>query len=184
MTKKKVGESETKLRVLGVSIQRPASVPASSREGLALLEVAIEVENASDQALYVWTTRREYSYDAAKHLLTVRLAEPPESLPPNVKILSDHASTPGQALVEAGTRVTIEVPVPAFTRRLTPGKGLGQTFAEDPIGAIDKVELYVQFGATPIKYRTREQPSDFRSRLRAHGEVVTATLTPTFDKEK
>ncbi|MGA2420374.1 MAG: hypothetical protein ABSG69_09835 [Candidatus Acidiferrum sp.] len=184
MAKKQPNSSGTSLRVIAVSIKRPASVPTTSRDGLANLELSIEVENVSAKALYVWTSRRSYSYNNLTNVLTVYLAEPEEQLPANIKMLSDHAHTPAQAAVDARSRVTIEVAVPASTRRFTPGKGLGQSFVEDPIGQIAQVEIHLQFAVVPIKSRVGENPSDYRKRLRAHGEVVTAEVTPTIEKEK
>jgi hypothetical protein len=113
----------------------------------------------------------------------VQLAEPVVSLPPNIKMISNHVHTPRQAVVESKSRATIEVRVPASTRRLTPGQGLGRTWVEDPIGQIDRVEINIQYAATPAEYRVGEDPSDFRERLRAHGDVLTAEITPTIEKE-
>jgi hypothetical protein len=183
MAKKEPQTSGTQLAILGVSIRRPAFVPAHSRDGLALMDLYIEVQNTGNHALYVWTNRLAYDYDVSKHVLFVYLSQPEDNLPPNIEMLSDHPRTPSQSVVDPKSRVTIEVRVPAFTRRMAYGRGPGNTLAEDPIGQIDRVEVHVQYGTSRIQYRIGEHAADFRKRLMAHGAVVTAQVAPTIEKE-
>jgi hypothetical protein len=167
------------LKVVGVALRRLA--PSASGD---TLELSVEVKNTGHRHLYVWVGRRAYDYNASTRVLSVHLAEPPESAPANIRMLSDHVHTPPQIAVEAHSGVTIEVGVPAFTRGFTPGQGLGRSFVEDPIGDVKQVQIHVQYAPVPIQFRTGERPSAFRARLRAHGDVVTAALEPTLEKEK
>jgi hypothetical protein len=177
--------AQKQLKIMGAAIQRPTPVPeAEAVRGVQeQLRLAVEVENPSDEPLYVWASRRAYDYDATTHVLTLYLTEHTPELPPGIKMISDHPRTPIQVEVGANSRATMDVPVPAVIRRRVPGEGLGMSFVEEPIGQIDRVDLHIQSASEPVEYRVEESPSEHRKRLRAHGDVVQATVKPTEQKE-
>jgi len=142
------------------------------------LHIGVEVQNAASAPLHVWSSRRYYDYDSSTQTLSVHLAEPTADPPPNIKLISDHPRVPTQTLVGAGAHVTIEVLVPTTIRRRAPAKGLGMSFVEEPIEEIARVELLVQHADVPFQRVIGETPRKLRQRLRQHGHVVSATLTP------
>jgi hypothetical protein len=181
MPKKKPDTSD-KLTILGISIGRPASVTEAAGGTPLRLDLSVEVENTTDQPLHVWATRKGYNYDAATQVLSVQLAESTQELPPTIKMISNHPRIPTQVVVNAKSRTTIKVPVPATIRR--PGTGQGGAWVEEPIGQIARVDIQVQYAPEPIQYRPGENASDLRKRLREHGDVVQAVITPTTETEK
>src|ERR1700722_12290832 len=179
MAKKKPDQSDNQLKIVGVTMSRSASVADIARGAAPRLNVTIEVENPGDTPFYVWTDCRARKYDAATPLLSIQLAEPADTLPPNIKLLSDHPRTPTQITVNGKSNAKIKLLLPGTTRRLTPGQGLGKSFVDAPIGPIDRVEIAVQYATEPIQHKAGEAPADFRTRLRAHGDVAQATIVPT-----
>jgi hypothetical protein len=179
MSKKRPKMSDKPLKIIGITISRASTVSDIARGAPPRLNLAVEVENQGDRPLHVWADCRARKYDASTHVLSLQLAEPVLTLPPHIKMLSDHPRLPTQVAVNAKSRFTIKLQLPGTVRRLTPGQGLGRSFTDDPIGPIDQVEIAVQFATAPIQYLGREAPADFRTRLRAHGDVVRATITPT-----
>jgi hypothetical protein len=167
------------LKIIGITIGRVALVSDMARGAPPRMNLAIEVENQGDRPLHVWTDCRARKYDASTHVLALELAELVRTLPPHIKMLSDHPRLPMQVAVNAKSRYTIKLQLPGTVRRLTPGQGLGRSFVDEPIGPIDRVEIAVQYATEPIQYQPREAPADFRKRLRAHGDIVRASITPT-----
>jgi hypothetical protein len=167
------------LKIIGITIGRVALVSDVARGAPPRLNLAIEVENQGDTQLHVWADCRGRKYDASTHVLTLQFAELVSTLPPYIKMLSDHPRLPMQVVVNAKSRYTIKLQLPGTVRRLTPGQGLGRSFVDEPIGPIDQVEIAVQYATEPIQYQRGEAPADFRKRLRAHGDIVRASITPT-----
>jgi hypothetical protein len=180
MSKKKPGSGG--LKVIGIAIHRRTSVKEGTLGTLLRLELSVEVENSSDHPLYVWATPKSHAYDAATHVLSVGLAEPTQELPPHIKMLSDHPRSPTLVVVNAGSRAKIKVDAPATVRGPSSVEGLA--WEDKPIGQIDRVDLRVQYAPAAIHYRSGESASDFRTRLRQHGDVVQAVITPTTGTEK
>jgi hypothetical protein len=173
-------------KVIGISVAHPTSrFEAEAVEGgkEGALQLSIEIENPNDDPIHVWASRRSYEYDAATHVLTLHLAETAENLPPGIQIISQHPRTPVQVAVNGKSRVRIKVPVPAVFRRRVPSRGLGMSFVEEPIRQIDRVVVHMQHANEPIKSRVGESPSEFRQRLKAHGDVVRAEIVPTADQK-
>jgi hypothetical protein len=171
--------SESPLKVVGISLSRSASVSDVARGAPPRLNLAVSVSNSGSAPLSVWAVCRARQYDASTHVLSVQLAEPPDTLPSNIKMISDHPRVPAQVTVAAKASATIKLQLPGSTRRLTPGQGLGRSFVDDPIGPIDRVDIVIQYATQPISAQAGEAPADFRKRLRAHGEVVRASIAPT-----
>jgi len=173
------------LKIMGATFR--GALPAHGAEaGHGIQEpvnLAVEVENPGDKPLHVWASRRAYDYDATTHVLTLYLTEHTPELPPGIKMISNHPRTPTQVVIDAKGRTTIDVPVPAIIRRRVPGEGLGMSFVEEPIGQIDRVELHIQSADEPIEPLDKESPTEHRKRLREHGDVIRATITPTTMKE-
>lgn len=171
--------NDAQLKVVGITIGRSASVSEIARGIPPRLNLTVEVENQGDSPLFVWADCRGRKYEAATHTLSLQLAEPVITLPPHIKIISDHPRLPIQTPVEARSLGRIKLQIPGTVRRLTPGQGLGRSFVDDPIGPIDRVEIAIQYAPEAIQYQLGEAAPDFRARLRAHGDVVRATITPT-----
>jgi hypothetical protein len=129
--------------------------------------------------LHVWSSVQAFDYDAATHVLTVHLAERTVVPPKDFVIISEHPRVPAQVEVPAKGSTTLNIAVPGSVRRLTPGKGLNRSFEEDPVGQIDRIDINMQHGTEPIASRPGEDPAKFRERLRAHGDVVQTSITPT-----
>jgi hypothetical protein len=182
---KKQSKQSKQLKIMGATIQRPAPVyEAEAARGVQeQLRLAVEVENPSDKPLHVWASRRAYDYDATTHVLTLYLTEHTPELPPGITIISNHPRTPVQVEVGAKSRATLDVAVPTIIRRRVPGEGLGMSFVEEPIGPIDRVDLHIQSASERVEYLVGESPAEYRARLRTHGDVVQATITPTETKE-
>jgi hypothetical protein len=172
------------LKIVGIAVRRPTPVPEAARGVQELLHLSIEIENPSNKALYVWASRRAYDYDASSHVLSIYLTEHTPDPPPDIEMISDHPRTPVQIMIEAGGRVTIDVPVPKTIRRRVPREGLGMTFVEEPIEQIERVDLQVQFAYELFHDLVQESPAEHRKRLKAHGKVARATITPTEQKEQ
>lgn len=168
--------SAPQLKIIGVRIRRrPAASQAAGVQ--AWLDLSVEIENLSDQLLYVWSSDQGYSYDQSAHMLAVHLAEVPRNLPPGIKLLSDHPRLPPQVEVGPKSRVNLKVQIPAFTRPVVGGR-----WREEPIGQIDRVDIDIQYGLEPVRPpRAGEGGSEFRNRLLAYGAVVRAEITPTTD---
>jgi hypothetical protein len=179
--RKKPMTSDKLLKIHGVAISRPPLAEAEPG-ARAMLNLGVDVENPGDQPMYVWTTCKEYAYDPATHVLTLDLAEPTRELPPYIKMISDHPRAPVLVVVSPKSRATIKVQIPAKVNR--PGPKGGPTWFEDPIGRIDRVVVRLQHAAEPIQHRAGESSPDFRKRLREHGDVVRAEITPSAEKEK
>jgi len=188
--------SMKQLKILGAAVRRPAPV-AQARTAQAQTGEAetarsvpeqrhlfVEVENPNDKPIHVWAGPSTYDYDSSSHVLTMHLAEHTPSLPPGITMISNHPRTPAQVTVNAKSRVKIKVPVPAVVRRRVPGKGLGMSFVEEPIGEIERVDLHVQYADEPLQQPAKESPDEHRKRLQAHGQVVRATIKPTPSTEK
>lgn len=177
--------SKKPLKIAGAAIRRPPQVREALAAGEAAepMQLAVAVENPGDKPLHVWASRRHYDYDPASRVLTVYLTEHTPSPPPGIKIISDHPRTPAQVMVDAKGRATLDVIVPATIRRAVPGTGLGLKFVEEPIGPVDRVDLHIQSATEPIEPKSGESPEQHRNRLRQHGEVARANITPTERKE-
>jgi len=184
MSKKKPIASDKPLKILSTGISRSASVSDVARGAPPRLDLTVEVENPSDQPLHVWTDQRAYNYDPTTHVLSVQLAEPEDTLPPNITMLSDHPRVPTQIVVNPKGRAKINLQIPGIIRRLTPGQGAGRSFVEEPIGQVDRVDLQIQHSTEAVQYERGKSGADFRKRLRGHGEVVRATVTPTTETQK
>lgn len=164
-----------KLEIRGVRITRPTPESQAAGGVRAWLDLSVEVENLSDELLYVWSKDRGYTYDASTHVLAVHLAEVPLNLPPTIKLLSDHPSPPHQVEVAPKSRANIRVRIPAFTRPVVDGR-----WREEPIGQIDRTDIDVQYGTEPVEPpRTGESAPEFRKRLLAYGAVSQGKITPT-----
>jgi hypothetical protein len=170
------------LRVVGITIGRSASVSDVARGIPPRLNLTVEVENQGQSPLFVWAECRARSYDASKHVLTVQLAEPVIERPPHIKIISDHPRVPTQVEVEAKSRTKIKLRLPGTVRRLTPGQGLGRSFVDEPVGPIDRVEIRLQYATEPIQNQPGEVSTDLRKRLKAHGDVLQASIEPIAEK--
>lgn len=177
--------SNKALKILSAQIRRPvpAAEAKAARPAEQQLHLAVEVENPGDTPLYVWASRRAYDYDPSTHVLTLYLTEHTPPPPPGIQIISNHPRTPNLEVVKAKGRTTLDVPVPAFIRRRVPGKGLGMSFVEEPIGKIDRVDLHIQVSNEPVEDIENESPAEHRKRL-ALGSVVQATVSPTEKKEQ
>lgn len=178
--------AEKGLKIMSAEIRRSTPMPQAEaasgvQEGRHL---AVEVENPSDVPLHVWASNRAYEYDPTTHVLTLYLTEHTPELPPGITIISNHPRIPMQVEVNPKGRATLDLPVPAIIRRRVPGEGRGMSFVEEPIGLIDRVELHIQSASEPIEYLGKESSAEHHERLRAHGDVVRATITPTETKEE
>jgi len=183
-SKKKTNVPDKPLKIVGTSISRTPSVSDLARGTPPRIDLSIDVDNPGGQPLHVWTQQRAYSYDASTHVLSVQLAEPEDTLPPNITMLSDHPRVPAQVVVNPKSSAKINLQVPSAIRRLTPGQGVGRSFVEEPIGQIDRVDLQIQHATQPVQYERGESGADFRKRLLAHGDVARATITPTTETQK
>jgi hypothetical protein len=167
------------IQIRAVSLRPPAAVPESDADQgqRERLVVAVEVKSTADRPLHVWTSRRAYDYDAATKTLVVSMADTaaPSS---DVELISDHPRVPRQTTVAPGAEATLEVPVPTTIRRRGPSQGLGMGFVEEPVGPIDHVELHIQYADVPFQAIVGEAPRSQRERLRSHGAIASATLTP------
>jgi hypothetical protein len=179
ISKKRVNVSAEQLKVAGIGVKRTATVSEVARGAPPRLNLTVEVENPANVSIYVWASVRAFDYDPATHVLSVHLEERTRELPKGIKVISEHPRTPTQVEVQPKSRATINVVLPGSVRRLTPGRGLNRSFEEDPVGPIDQVDINVQYGTERIDYQRGENPSHFRQRLRAHGDVVQAKITPT-----
>jgi hypothetical protein len=173
------------IRIVGVSVGQPSAI---SDEDAAhhiqeRLPVKVEIENAADKPLHVWSTRRSFDFDPRSGVLTLKLAETDTPPPPGIRMISNHPRVPSQVVVDAGERATLEIPVPTMVRRRVPGEGLGMSFIEEPIQDIQQVEVHLQYADVPFQPIVEESPEQRRQRLGSHGRVVTEILEPTFEKE-
>lgn len=168
------------LKVLGVQIYWPTAQELAAGGIASWLDVTVEVENLTPAPLFVWASHRGYDYDPATKVLALHLAEMPRSLPPNIKMISDHPRAPAQVEVAPTGRVKVRVRFPAHVRRART-RGEGQAgWHEDPIGEIKHVDVDVQYGSEPVgRVRQHESAAEFRARMLAHGHVVHARITPT-----
>jgi hypothetical protein len=180
--RKKSMTSDKLAKIHGVAISRTSQAAEAATGARATLNLGIDVENPGDKPLYVWATTKDYAYDPATRVLSVDLAEPVKQLPPYIKMISDHPRAPAQVVVNPKSRATIKVQIPAKVNR--PGPPGGPTWVEDPIGPIDRVDVRLQHATEPIHHRAGEPPPEFRKRLREHGDVVRAEITPATEKEK
>jgi len=171
---------QPELAIIGAEIFSPA---AGATPGVRELYVSVDVENSGDEPLHVWTSRRAYDYDASTHTLTLYLTEHTPALRPGVEMISDHPRTPTLVVVDANSHGTLNVPVPTAIRRRAPGAGLGMSFVEEPIRKIERVDLHIQTAPEPLQYISNENPTEYRKRLLAYGDVVQATITLTAQKE-
>lgn len=185
MTRPRTKPSGAGLRIVNVTVRPPARVSDAdaAHHVQERLQVHVEAENTTDKPLHIWASRRAYTYDSGTKTLTVYLAEPDFALPPDIILISDHPRAPMQTVVSPGETATIEIPVPTTIRRRTPGEGLGMSFVEEAIDEVRSVELHVQYDDVPFQHVVGEDPSEQRARLRAHGRVVEATVTPAEEKE-
>ena len=164
-----------RLYLVGVRIE-PAAREAVAGAGRPRLNVTVDVENQTSAPLYAWSSERGYDYDAASKKLTLHLSEQPNVPPPGIILLSDHPRVPAQVEVAPNSRTSIKVQLPAIVRRAAPG---GQGWVEEPIGEIAQIDVDLQYGTAPIESaKPRETSAQFRSRMREHGDVARATLTP------
>ena len=171
------------LRIVGMETQEPvaATGPAGTVQEKRFV---VEVENPGNEPLHVWASRRGYDYDAGTRVLTVYLTDQIPGPPPGIKMISSHPRTPAQVVVEPGRRARIEVRVPAAVRRRLPGTGMGMSFVEEPIGPVDRLDLHIQYASEPLQSLAGESPAAHQQRLRAHGQVMRTTITPTGSKER
>ncbi len=184
---KKTGKKASRKQLQIAAATMRARVPMSDAEAARGAQqqqmIAFEVENPSDEPVHVWTSRRGYDFDASTRVLTLYLTDQTPDLPPGITMISDHPHTPEQVEVQANSKATIEVSVPATIRRRVPGEGFGMSFIEEPIEQIDRVDIHMQSAPEKVEYLADEKPAEFRKRLRARGDVVQATITPTKTKE-
>ena len=190
MSKKK------ELKIASAEIERPTPVPrpeAAARvqeEGgpppvvAEPLRLSVDVQNPTDKPLHVWATRRAYEYDPETHVLTVYLTDNVPEPPPGIEIVSNHPRTPHTVEVAPGGSATVQVQVPSVIRRRVPGEGLGMHFVEERITDVERVELHVQASTEPVTYSPGEKPAEHRQRMKAQGQVVRTTVTPTEKKAK
>jgi hypothetical protein len=173
----------TELRIVGAEM---SEAPAAARVAPRLPEhtVAVEVENRGSQPVYVWASRRAYEYDPSTRVLTLYLTDHKPGPPPDIVMISNHPRTPAQVAVAPGGRARIDVQVPAVIRRRVPATGLGMSFVEEPIGPVDRIDAHVQYASEPFENRVGERPEEHQQRLRAHGQVTRATITPTRSTER
>jgi hypothetical protein len=166
-----------RLNLVGVRVEPPAreAIAGGAAAG-ARLNVIVEVENQTTAPLYAWSSERGYDYDAASKVLTLHLSEQPRVLPPGIILISDHPRAPAQVEVAPNSRTSIRVQLPAVVRRAAAG---GTGWVEEPIGEIAQIDVDLQYGTAPIESaRPHETSAQFRSRMREHGDVARATLTP------
>jgi hypothetical protein len=179
------------LKIAGAEIEHPAPVPraeaaAQVPEGggppplvAQPLRLSVDVQNPTDKPLHVWATRRHYEYNPETRVLSVYLTDDIPPPPPGIEIVSNHPRTPHTVEVNPGGSATVQVPVPSVYRRRVPGEGLGQHFVEERIEQVDRVELHIQASPEPVKYSPGEHPEEHRKRMKAQGQVVHTTVTPT-----
>ena len=174
------------IRVTAVDIQRQQATPALGEAAAPTpLKLSLAVQNPTSQPLHVWGSWRSYEYDAESRVLTVYMTEHTPPLPPGITMISNHPRTPRQVMVPANGEATVTITVPASIRRRVPGAGLGMNFVEEPIGAVDCVEMHIQSSNEPVEpAKPGESPDLHRERLRQSGDVVRTTITPTKTKEK
>jgi hypothetical protein len=187
--------SKKQLKIISAKISQPSPAPEALKDRpeapgdvptpvLERMQLSVAVENPSDKPMHVWASRRAYDYDSDTQMLTIYMTEQTPPPPPGIEMISNHPRTPAQVIVPPGSQATVNVPVPSIIRRRVPGEGLGMHFVEEPIGAIARVDLHVQYTNEPIQHRVGESPEEHRKRLQAHGQVIRATITPTGQKEK
>jgi hypothetical protein len=165
--------AQNDLKIRSVEIGPSVQAARTAEGGPARLDLAVEVENNTSSARFAWASPRDYDYDPASKVLTVRLAEKPLQLPPGIIMISDHPRVPLQIKVPANGRAQIQVNIPAFIRRPAPEGG----WFEDPIGEIDRVEVEVQHARQPVEpVKPHETGAQVRARLREKGEVTRATI--------
>lgn len=176
--------SEKQLKILGTVIHRPTTVTEAAHGAQKLAELFVEVENPNDKPLHVWASILAYDYDASTHVLSLYLTEHTPDLPPGIEMISNHPRTPVLVVINAKSLAKIKLPLPAINRRRVPGEGLGMAFVEEPIEQIERIDLHVQYADEPLPHLPKENPIEHRERLRAHGQVVRANITPTKQEEK
>jgi len=183
MSKRIVNTNANPPKVNSVTIRRPMSVSAAARGVAPPLSLVIEVQNPTDQQIFVWAKEKKYSYDSSTHTLSIQLAEPDQAIPPNIKMISDHPQTPAQVAIAAKGSAQIQVTIAPNVPRVVPGKEPGSpvNIVPDPIGQIDHVDLRVQYGTERIQYLRGEHPQAFRKRLLDYGTVVHSVITPTLE---
>jgi hypothetical protein len=172
-------QSASGLRVNAVKVNRAATAAEMARGAPPRLNLAVEVDNPGPTPLHAWSSMRGYDYDESTHTLTVHLSDASRPEVPGFRIISHHPRPPVQVEVSPGGKGTLEVSIPGSVRRLTPGRGLGQSFEEVPIGQVDRVDINVQHATEPIAARSGESADQFQERLRTHGVVARVSVKPT-----
>jgi hypothetical protein len=168
------------MTIVSAEIRWPSTVTKAEAAGgvQGQRHLFVEVANPNDEQVHVWSSRRAYDYDASTHTLALYLTEHTPPLPPGIRMISDHPRTPTLVAVNGNSHGTLQVPVPATIRRRVPGAGLGISFVEEPIGQIERVELYIQYATEPLQDHAEESPVEHRKRLLAHGDVARAVIKP------
>jgi len=138
--------------VSNVTITRPV-FPAEALgapSAIPAIRLGVTVENPGDATMHVWTSRRAYDYNAATRLLTVYLTERPPLTRDAPAIQTSQSFRSAHVAIPPKGRATIDVVIPPTIRRLAPSAGPGIVIVEEPIGAIDHVELHVQSTTHPL----------------------------------
>lgn len=139
-------------------------------------QLALTLENPGDKPMHVWATARAIDYDASSGVLTLYLTEHTPAPPPGITLISKHPRPPSQVVVAGHGKTTFEVALPQSIRRRVGGAGLGMHFVEEPIGAVSRVALHVQYASEAIEPKKDEAPDTFAERLRRHGSVELTSI--------
>jgi hypothetical protein len=141
---------------------------------------SVDIENPSDQPMYVWASATAFNFDPDSGRLTVHLNAPEEAVPPGIILISEHPRTPDQVEVPPHGQATVNITAPRTIRREVPGEGLGMSYTEEPVEHVRSLTVRMRYADTPFEARAADESPDAHSaRLRSHGRVVEHTLDVT-----
>jgi len=174
-----------KLKITSATIRPadPGTATETAEDAPAQHGIAVDIDNPNDTPLHVWASPRGYDFNSETRVLTLYLTDNQPDPPADIKMISSHPRTPSQLVVDANGKATIDVQVPKTIRRRVAGEGLSLSFVEEPIEQIDRIDIHIQSAFEPMQYVVDESPEDHHKRLRAHGDVVKTTITPTQKQE-
>lgn len=138
-------------------------------------DVTIEVENGGAKTLHVVDELRCIVYDAATHVLLLRLAEPPPQ-PVRGDAPTFHLPPPRTLALKPRATATIVVKVPAVLRTMRAGQGFVPTMEETDLRAMRTIRCEVASSERPIEHRGAETAHELRTRLRSWGKVASTDI--------
>lgn len=155
----------------------------AARDATDVRVVTVPVTNGGDRRVFVWATPRALTYDAAARTLSVRFAENPAELGPDVTVISTHPRLPAELSLDPGEQGRLEVRVPPVLQVIdlaAGGPGLGLQATEVPVGEIDRLHLEVATAGASFSEVARLDVGEMVPGLRdlAHLTAATVDVTP------